>query len=350
MTDAFYTPEHLAESMIRLAGEVVPETVADFSAGDGALLNAATSKWPDATVIASDFCDSTVRRLRSRNADWLVTKVDFSKADSRSRSKILVGALGNVDLALLNPPFSCRGGKKHESTLFGEACKSSLALSFVIHSCNYLSKNGQLISILPASTLGSEKDSAALDLIKKHFVLRIGVSSKRGEFDNCHAKCVMVKFTKRKKRRAVERKIETVVPSIEVRIIRGSVPLHLDTGRDRTLVHSTDLVNYGVVLNGHVAGNHCPSIVGPCVLVHRVGLPKPEKIAVYKRRKRVALSDCVIGIQCESANDATWLHKEIQINCTRFLELYKGTCAPYITINKLRGFLTQIGCSVLSKS
>lgn len=345
MIDAYYTPDHLANAMIRLVSSP-PKTVADFAAGDGALLNAAAKAWPEAKILASDSCDSAIRRLRALERDWRVTKADFTSELSRNRSKILTEAKGNIDLVLLNPPFSCRGGKKFESMFDNKKCVSSLALSFVVFAASYLSENGEIVAMLPESVLESQKDSAALNLLKEKFVFRIGTKAKRGEFEDCHAKCVAVRFSKRKKRRIIKNRIKRVKPNIDVTLVRGSVPLHLDTGSERTLVHSTDLVDHRVILNGHVACANRPSVVGPCVLVHRVGMPKIEKIAIYKRRKRVVLSDCVIGIQCGSQEDALWLHRKLCETSKQFLRLYKGTCAPYITLQKLKKHLEDVGCRV----
>ena len=345
MIDAYYTPAHLADAMIRLVSSP-PRTVADFAAGDGALLSAAINKWPDSKIVASDCCEVAIRRLRAIEKGWQVTKVDFTNELSRSRSKILKDAKGKIDLVLLNPPYSCRGGKKFESEFHGKTCVSSLALSFVVLATRYLNDNGEIVAMLPESALESQKDRDALERLKEKFVVRIGAKAKRGVFEDCHAKCVAVRFSKRIKRRVTKTRIKRVSPNIEVTVVRGSVPLHLDTGSERTLVHSTDLVDHRVILNGHVACANRPSVVGPCVLVHRVGMPKLEKIAIYKRRKRVVLSDCVIGIQCRSQEDALWLHQKMCETSKQFLKLYKGTCAPYITLEKLERYLHSIGCRV----
>ena len=346
MIDAYYTPDHLANAMIRLVTSQ-PKTVADFAAGNGALLSAATKRWPQAKIVASDCCDVAIRRLRSRKKDWRITKVDFISELSRARSKILTDATEKIDLVLLNPPFSCRGASKFESEFHGNKCVSSLALTFVVVAARYLSENGEIVAMLPESVLESQKDRDTLNLLKEKFVVRVGTRAKRGEFEDCHAKCVAVRFSKRKKRRAVNVRNKRVTPSIDVILVRGSVPLHLDTGSERTLVHSTDLIDHRVILNGHVACANRPSVIGPCVLIHRVGMPKLEKIAIYKRRKRVVLSDCVIGIQCDSLEGALWLHAKMCETSKQFLELYKGTCAPYITLEKLERYLKEVGCRVV---
>ena len=345
MIDAFYTPEHLASAMLRMVAST-PKTVADFAAGDGALLCAAAKTWPDARIVASDCSEKAIRRMRGLGVGWQVTKVDFLSASSLKRSRVLTDSIGNIDLVLLNPPFSCRGGTKFVSEFQGVQCTSGLALKFVVVATQFLSKQGEIVAMLPESVLDSQKDRRTMDRLKEIFVVRVGTKAKRGEFENCHVKCVAVSFSRRRKRRATSRRKRRASTKINATLVRGTVPLHLKTGSARTLVHSTDLIDYRVVLNGHVGGANRPSIIGPSVLVHRVGKPKAEKIAIYKRRKRVVLSDCVIGIQCNSQEDACWLHEKMCARSRELLNMYKGTCAPYITLQKLRRYLESIGCSV----
>ncbi len=131
--------------------------------------------------------------------------------------------------------------------------------------------------------------------------------------------------------------------AVSVVVVRGTAQLHSEQGGDRTLVHSTDLHEFAVSLNGRVAGKYRPSVVGPAVLIPRVGAPRIEKVAVFEKRKRIALSDCVIGLQCQTLDDALWIKQELVKRKREFLGIYSGTCAKYTTIARLVSLLSLSG-------
>src|SRR5262249_49003723 len=131
-----------------------------------------------------------------------------------------------------------------------------------------------------------------------------------------------------------------------VALVRGTVQMHDRANGPRTLVHSTDLIQNSVVLNGHVAPDHRPSVVGPAVLVPRVGQPSKEKICTYLRRKRVALSDCVIGLQCRTTEDALSVQNRLVSKWRKVVKVYSGTCAQYTTLGRIERLLRDLGCFV----
>lgn len=344
MNDSFYTPDRIAEHMVRQVSLARPRIVADFAAGDGALLNAACCSWPGVEAVALDIDDLALRRLRYRNPDWSIGKCNFLSSMSREKSKPLRALEGDAEVILLNPPFSCRGGSKAMVQLSDGVISCSRAMAFVLLATEYLSPTGQIVAILPASTFKSDKDLKAWQFLDKHFTHRKGATAGRGDFNGCFASCTVVVLSRRRRKRSSKKPAVTTAVKIEVSIVRGTAQLHSETGSDRTLVHSTDLNTYSVSLNGRLASKARPSVIGPAILIPRVGQPRIEKVAVYRKRKRVALSDCVIGLQCQSVEDAVWLKDHLVRHKDRFLDLYSGTCAKYTTIARLSKFLRSIGC------
>ncbi|WP_339731024.1 methyltransferase [uncultured Gimesia sp.] len=346
MNDSFYTPDDIAAYMIGQSTLDSPKSVADFAAGDGILLSHATRRWNNIQVYATDIDEKAVRKLKRKNSGWTISKCDFLSLRSRIQSHVVKAIAQRIDLIALNPPYSCRGGRKYEVVVDGNTIACSKALAFVLISSNYLSSDGQIVAILPQSSFASEKDKQAWELLNEKFVIRKGTTVGRGVFSGCFARCMIVRMSPRKR----EKSIKTVPARPQVRtrvkLIRGSVPLHIDSGNDRTLVHSTDLINSKVVLNGHVGSKHRPSVIGPSVLLPRVGQPRIEKVALYKRRKRVVLSDCVIGLQCKTLSEASWLHNRIIENGDLYIKQYSGTCAMYTTMKRLIEFLSCLGCEV----
>ena len=348
MKDAFYTPLDLAEYMVRQVSISNARVVADFAAGDGALLASACLRWPKARAIAVDIDDATIRRLRKSNAHWGISRCDFLSPNSRARASSLLNLDEGADVILLNPPFSCRGASKIRIEIGQEEIECSRAMAFLLLATAKMSKYGQLVAILPESVFNSQKDKMAWEYLNERFISRRGRAAGRGVFKDCFARCHVVVLSKRYRRRQQKTSTTSHIRKINVQLVRGTAQLHSEVGSDRTLVHSTDLRSCSVFLNGRLASDSRPSIIGPAVLVPRVGQPRIDKVAVFLKRKRVALSDCVIGIQCASSIDASWLLSEITKNHVAFLELYSGTCARYITVSRLRSFLASIGCSVIA--
>lgn len=346
MIDSFYTPDKIAAYMAKQVTLKAPKSVADFAAGDGILLTHAVDRWNPIRVYATDIDDQTVRKLRREHTDWSVSKCDFLSSRSRACSNVLGSAVERVDLILLNPPYSCRGARSFKVAMGDVSVKCSKALAFVLLATRYLAEDGQIVAILPQSSFNSEKDDAAWRFIEGRFTVRRGSTAGRGVFDNCFARCTVVRLSPRKRGKP-KRIISSVPPAkVKVRLVRGSVPLHLFTGDDYTLVHSTDLVGGMVELNGHVASKDRPWLSGPSILFPRVGQPRIDKVAIFRQRKRVVLSDCVIGLQCKCVSDVNWLYDKIIRNGKGYMTLYSGTCARYTTVQRVVDFLASLGCEV----
>ena len=138
-----------------MAGQVslsAPKIIADFAAGDGALLTAACAVWPKAKAFALDIDNLALRRLRYRNPSWSIGRCDFLSEDSRGKSIPLQAVKGNTDVILLNPPFSCRGASRFKLKLNGRELCCSKAMAFVLLATEYLAVDGQIVAILPEST------------------------------------------------------------------------------------------------------------------------------------------------------------------------------------------------------
>lgn len=349
--DAYYTPEWLAETVVSLSRKRRPRVVADFAAGDGALLRAAEMRWKRATLVAADLCGESVRRLRQRNEQWQCTKCDFLDAHSRARSRVLASLVGSVDQILLNPPFSCRGGTAFSAETPSGVIKCGRAMAFVLASLKYLSPDGVLIAVLPSNVLGSQKDREALLHLQSAYNLSTRIADSSSDFTGCRVKYVLASLTSRKaklevKARAAGRRVSGGRRSARVAIVRGTTQMHALPANGRTLVHTTDLRDHRVFLNGHCGGSDRPSAIGPAVLFPRVGALRLDKACLYLRRQRVALSDCVICVQCDSAEDARWLLARFRENQSVYAGMFSGTCAPYATLKRVKAALNLLGCRV----
>jgi len=152
--DRIYTPAAVARALAEAAAGT-PGLVADFTAGEGALLAAARDRWPEARLAAVDVDGAAVEGLKERFPDADCREADFLLAAAE-----LAPLVGAVDLVLLNPPFSCRGSTRHPAVVSGAALTCSRAMAFVARSLTYLAPGGELLCILPSSCLMSDKDAA----------------------------------------------------------------------------------------------------------------------------------------------------------------------------------------------
>ena len=169
--DRIYTPPHLAALMAK-ASRVRPNqseefVVADFAAGYGELLLAVESLWPMATVVGTDIDGKAVRNLREMSDNWRIGVCDFLNPRSRQSSPLLRSLAGHTNLVVLNPPFSCRGGKRVSATVGDAKSKCSVGLAFVVNSIDYLAEGGELIAVLPQGSLTSEKDAQTWNLLNR---------------------------------------------------------------------------------------------------------------------------------------------------------------------------------------
>src|SRR5216684_560593 len=128
--DRFYTPLALAAELVGAVENPEPGVVVDFAAGDGSLLLAATTKWPNAKIVGTDIHRPTVRRLANTYERWTVFRTDFLRA--RQTRIAARSGFGEFDVVLLNPPFSCRGGSCWTVDLNGNTVSCSRALAFVL--------------------------------------------------------------------------------------------------------------------------------------------------------------------------------------------------------------------------
>ncbi len=351
--DAYYTPQWLAEALIAASSKRRANVVADFAAGDGALLRVAQNRWKDATILASDLCETSVRKLRRKHKDWHCVKCDFLNKQSRDRSNSLRELLGGIDQIVLNPPFSCRGGAVFTVDSPHGQVKCGRALAFVIASLEFLRPRGELVALLPSNVLSSQKDSNAIEYLKENFNLKCNTaySLSNRDFQGCSVRYLLMTLFSREKavvkfRIKLKRKPIGLQKTLRIRIVRGTSQMHDLPEVGRTLVHTTDMRDHRVELNGHCGHPGRPSIIGPAVLLPRVGAPRIDKACLYLRKKRVVLSDCVIGLQCNSADDARGLLFALNDNRDMYESMFSGTCAPYLTVKRLTDLVQKLGCVI----
>lgn len=359
--DRYYTPARLAKKMVWSVEKKQRGYIADFACGTGQLLSAASKRWPKSRLVATDICKSTITSLRRREPRWNISQCDFIKDSSRNRCKTINNIEDNVSLALLNPPFSCRGSSRVKTVLGDEIVYSSIAMAFVLNSTRYLTKNGQIIAILPQGCLNNDRDKHAWKYLQNIGQVEIIRANGHRIFAGCSARTVIMRFSKmgnnqpgkelhRKYNNTIDGKLTIDMQNIRMTLIRGNIPMYSINGNQSKkfipLIHSTELQNGSVLKPQHSSSLIHKQISGTFILLPRVGKPKKSKIALYRSKIPFTISDCVMAIRCANMREAKKAYQRLFEHWHHVEERYNGTCARHITIRSLGELLQSLGFQV----
>ena len=213
---------------------------------------------------------------------------------------------------------------------------------FVIESLKYLRRDGILLAILPSSVAYSQKDRLIWQKLVSDYKLKILEQPDINLFENCSPNVILVSINTSQTKSIYNSPVRLSHEIRGVSLFRGKISMNTLNGsypQGDLLVHSTNLRINSLVDLGYKTKNDLSKIVGPAILIPRVGLPNPQKICVIKKSETFVLSDCVIGIKTKNYKDAKKLLELILSNWDNFKELYKGTGAKYTTLERLGVFL-----------
>lgn len=342
--DRFYTSPELADALVGLAtSRRRTLSIADFACGEGSLLLAAERRWPAASMIANDVSAASVASLRKSRPKWQTACSDFLNPRS-VRSSSLRNHLASVDLVLLNPPFSRRNRQTFEVAVEDEVFHASIAMVFVVNSIPFLRPDGTILAVLPDGCLVSKHDEPVWRALRKQFKVEVIRDNARSAFQGVRARTCLVRMTKLSMPLAATEHA-AIPPALA--IVRGCVQMHsrkiVSPRAGKPLVHTNHLQNGAVTSSGvHVMG---AVLTGPALLFPRVGLVTPGKLCVLGKGRRVTLSDCVLGVNCESETEAELLRQMVLADWPTFASAYRGTGAPYITLERASRVLSKISTS-----
>lgn len=339
--DRFYTSPELADALVGLA---TPRrrtlSIADFACGEGSLLLAAERRWPAASMIANDVSVASVASLQKSRPNWRAACSDFLSPRS-VRSSSLRNHLAGIDLVLLNPPFSRRNRQTFEVAVGNEVFRASIAMAFVVNSIPFLRPDGTILAVLPDGCLVGKHDEPVWRALREQFNVEVIRDNARSAFQGVRARTCLVRMTKVNVRVSVA---EHVAVPFALTISRGRVQMHsravVTAKQGRPLVHTNNLLNGTVTYSGeHVQGG---VLTGPALLFPRVGLVTPGKLCVLGAGRRVTLSDCVLGVVCKTEAEVETLRRMVLASWPTFASAYRGTGAPYITVERASAVLAEI--------
>ena len=342
VVDTHYTPKRLATALVDAAPIERPTIVADLAAGAGDLLRVAEARWPEAQIVATDIDRGTIDRLRRRFSGWDVGRCDMRNAESRRRCSAIVKWAGQIDLLLLNPPYSCRGGETYTTSVLDTEIASGASMSFLLEASALLAPAGHVVALLPSGSLHSAKDACGWAHLHAHFRVEMVDEFPKGSFPRSSAHTTLVRFSPHMASARAPRR--PMIARIDPRIVRGTYPRHLARrGVDGLpVVHTTQLRDGVVTRSDLYSGDSYRSTTGPAVLLPRVGQLTSGKIAVLADGVSVILSDCVLSIEVSSTAEATRLKERLLGRFSLLQSAYRGTGAPYTTMAKLSQVLSRL--------
>ncbi|OFX20374.1 MAG: hypothetical protein A2041_00645 [Bacteroidetes bacterium GWA2_31_9b] len=342
MTDSHYTPEILSEKLLDYANLKTISSIADFCVGNGSLLIAAKKKFRNAKFFGSDISRSEIKELKKNYPKWNLSLCDFTNSKSRNSSSILKNKIGGFDLIVLNPPFSCRGGSVAVVEFEGIRYNVSTSMLFIVESLKYLSQKGILLAILPISVAYSQKDRLIWNKLVSDYNLSILEQPIVNQFKNCSPSVMLVSINSERLTSNTNNQNTLNHGITDISLFRGKISMHTLNGsatKGRLFIHSTNLKKNRLENLGYKIINSLSEVKGPAILLPRVGNPSTQKLAIIGSKDVYVLSDCIIAITTKSDKEAKDLMNRILNDWDNFKELYKGTGAKYITLERLGFYL-----------
>lgn len=349
--DTFYTPPLLAERLLSYVDCKNIKKVADFCVGRGELLKAAEKKNSNIKCYGTDIDNLIVKEIKKSHSNWKVAVCDFTNKISRENTLILKKS--TFDLILLNPPFTCKGSKINKVEFDNNTFYVSVAMTFFVESLRYLSNEGFLFAIMPASVIYSSKDKKLIAFLREKYNIELLEEREKQLFRNCSPNIVLLKLSnKNTNTRYVPKTFINSTPLLfdarkfNVNIFRGNLSvnesLKYKNNQGLRYVHSTNLRNNTINSACIKVNKPQSSVKGPAILIPRVGKPDIKKICIIEHLDCYVLSDCIIAILSDSLDNIQILYDEIILKKDIFYSLYKGTCAKYITIERLKESLNLL--------
>lgn len=355
-----YTPEMIADFLVSSTQLVDPESVADFCVGDGSLIRAAAAKWPNAKLFINDVDLEALGAAAGKVPSASRTSIDF--LNDNFEASVQSEGFSSFRAILLNPPFSNEKSRRWRprGTFNGIVC--SRAMAFLLTAFDHLHSDGELLAILPASTLHSELDQAGREALSKCCEFEIISQPKHGLFPGIDA----TTYTARIKKATVEmprQKLLNIGENFSMKnelfasILRGKISLNKSDrkriNKSEGLIHTTSIKDGKVieVYEVPIEFRHKERglITQFAVILPRVGRILPGNIALKQDERRYYLSDCLFAVQFAKEADACRLHSIIINRFQNFQALYRGTGAPYLTRSHLCAFLeSNVPASLLS--
>ncbi len=358
MIDQHFTPDWLADLVSAALPENLRGLAVDPAAGSGALLASLARRGREHLLpVAMDSDPDVVSELRVRHPTWTVSAADSLSRRSRVSSKAwrLTQEMG-VEVVLLNPPFSYRGGPS-TSVAFGDfSGRLSPAAEFLVMALTELRPRYGIVAIMPDGVVNGQKYESFWEEVRRTHRVRTLSQLNNSSFAGVRASCSLLEIVSREvgEHEEAVNAPDTLNQSLRlsdvietsgcrcIEVIRGRVPrhrVHAEVGATAPYIHTTHVNGHALVQGTERAPTRLASR-GPFVVLPRIGYPK-DKVAVVGPDP-VVLSDCLIALRPVACSPDD-LAGHVRASLGRLARQYTGTGAPYITVDRLTRFLSQAG-------
>jgi hypothetical protein len=281
--DCYYTPEPVARLVLeRACLERVPEVCADSTCGSGRLLDAANEVFGHVQCMGIDRDRRAIAELRRRNPSWILAVGDL--LNNRLRRTFASIMPENVDLLILNPPFSLGNKKFVEISYDGHQLTGSVAMAHLLRSFELFAPREGAIAIVPESLLYSETDATARDMLSARHSLQKIADLQNSTFRGARAHASAVQITPNRRQEGKTDDARGYGHVIRTRIVRGGLQVHTmkESRLGTPFIHSVDIrtlveqQDVSSVTDNFELGEG--RVDGWMVLVPRVGKPAKELI------------------------------------------------------------------------
>jgi hypothetical protein len=255
-----------------------------------------------------------------------------------------------VDLVVLNPPFSYRGGPATPTKYGAFLGRLSPSAQFLAVALSELNPRLGIWAILPDGVIGGEKYQEFWNEVSRTHSVEIVRELTSSSFSGVRARCSLVAI--RPQLSIPTQGNRDDIPPLWkqasigcrcVEIVRGRVQRHKVfelAARTSPYIHTTHIRENALAGKTDTA----PTLLatkGPFVVIPRIGSPV-GKITALGPGPWV-LSDCLIAVRPIAEENICKLERSLASSVFELQQQYRGTGALYLTIDRLSQQLSEMG-------
>lgn len=356
--DTYFTPARLSQQLVDQLDHVRPTTILDICAGEGNLLRAAGSKWPNAHLLGND-----LYRYAPKGFD-----IEWSRRDGRRLAHDLYCDGWAADLVVANPPFG-RGRSIGElDARLSPETRRLLAFprieyGMTVASSLLVGPRGTLATLVPDSMVRGSAFQALREWLAERFAAFSVVVLDRQKFGRRDLG-VSILIAHRVRPTKIQR--EFMEPSEFARKPRGSTERKFDeVVVVRGIVTSSELTSRGSVDVVHCGGSDARNAYELRRTTVAVAKKVPRQLwvrrgdlvvcrvgrnagaaSVYRRNEPAIASDCVLRVRAKVSAKQRTLQERVMDGTFRRLTMpmAHGLGARFVTKSDVQAIVENFMC------